>query len=876
MNARSARRLAAVAALISTTIVAFAATAEEESAFERALRIARAMNDHRLILKLTGPRADAPDCPEWELHRIVGSHEALGEPEGGVAVYRRRIAKYPKELGPRLGLAMLLDRMGHSKESIAVWAEIEALFGLTPAQAASYAVVLDRHGRGAEALALMKRTAKLAKPSDHEFWETYGPLAWAHDDPAALDAYRTLWKTGAPGSDATVAPRLMFLAKRAGALDEAIDVALIAFEHERAPSHFFFAAAIRREREEWAALRAIVARGEQHSALLAPFEEWWVLRGDVHAHFGDKAIARASYRKALERNPASVPGRAALLWDAIERDDVPELKTMLMAWKADAALEPAYFGPYAVGLDRIGRPKEALPFFERQWKLAPKDYLWGLEYADALERVGMHDEALAARRKTFSALRKDVLAGKHDPALEETHALLARRFLGAPEGEKWLMRLLGRDPTSLEKREVAVGWYLADSRLERARRVLVISHAKRIDRPEWKKHRLAVAIADGDLDTVSNLLQDPKGLSPKEIREGTEALEREDRRDGLTVDPTEPGDQVAVATRERELRDRHAPHAIAEGRLLRVDLVQALGPAAVASFDGPSGYRFFFDASAMRLSLLPGRMNTSPRLDAAETELQALGRARRYGVRSVSELAMGVNHRGVVAPRVWFRDVRALGGGLDTAFTVALNDVIDDVPFLRAAGLRHRVLAAAQKDLAAGFFLYGEATAMEDHGRSYGNVGAEIGGLGAIGYRILSRVPEWTVSARGMWHERWNRDEVPSEMQPYLPLGMMPGELAGLLPPTRFQLVSLATQIARGDFVDRHRTDDVSFPRYDCDGSVGWLVSQPSLAAHVKCTLSTRVARSAYHGLMAFHALGVAGRRPSTMSQASLSFTWVL
>lgn len=869
------RRIAGLAALLSASAVTSVATSEpDETAYDRALRIARALNDHRLVLKLTGPRADLPGCSEAELHGIVGSHEALGEPEGGVAVYRRRIAKFPSELGPRLGLAMLLDRMGKSKDAIPVWAEIEERFGLTPAQAATYAVVLDRHGRGADALALMKRTAKKATPADATFWEVFGPLAWERDDAIALQVYRTLWKAGS--KEASVAPRLMFLTKRAGALDEAIDVALVAFDRDLVPSHFFFAAAIRREREEWVALRAIVARGEAKSHLLAPFEEWWVLRGDVHGHFGDKSIARASYRKALERNAASVPARAALLWDAIERDDVPELKKLLFAWRADAALEPAYFGPFAVGLDRIGRSKEALPFFERQWQLAPRDYLWGLEYADALERVGRHDEALAARRRTFKSLRKDVLAGKHEPALEETHALLARRFLGAPEGEKWLMRLLGRDPTSLEKREVAVGWFLADSRLDRARRVLAISHAKRIDRPEWKKHRLAVAIADGDRETVGSIMSNPKGLSPKEIREGAEALEREDRRDGLASDPTESGDTAAVATRARDLRDRHAPHLIAEGRLLRVDLVQALGPAAIAAFDGPGGYRLLVDASALQLSLLPGRFSTTPRLDAPETELQAIGMARRYDLRGMSELALGVNHRGLAAPRGWFRDVRALGSGLDTALTVSLNDVIDDVPFLRVAALRHRVQVAAQQDLAAGFFLYGEAAAMEDHGRKYGTVGAEAGGLGAIGYRILSRVPEWTVSARGMWYERWNRDRVPSEMQSYLPLGMLPDELSGLLPPSRFQLVSLAMQIARGDFVERHRTDDTSFPRYDCDGAVGWLVSQPSVAAHVKCTVMTRVARSAYLGLMAFHALGVAGRRSSTMSQASLSFTWVL
>ena len=55
--------------------------------------------------------------------------------------------------------------------------------------------------------------------------------------------------------------------------------------------------------------------------------------------------------------------RAALLWDSIDRNDLRTLAVDLKDWAPDALRDREMWGPTAVGLDRIGRSRDAIRFF---------------------------------------------------------------------------------------------------------------------------------------------------------------------------------------------------------------------------------------------------------------------------------------------------------------------------------------------------------------------------------------------------------------------------------------------------------------------------------------------------------------------------------
>jgi tetratricopeptide (TPR) repeat protein len=849
-----------------------------ESSFDHVLRLAKALDDQRLVLLLLSPRAEAANCTEDELARIVAAYEGLADPEGGANLLKRRIAKFPSELHPRLSLARLEERMGDLDAAIATHRTIEERFGRDQARGLELAGLLDRARRPKEALALLKQLAPDAGLEDERFWLSYATLAWNEVDDSAIDAYRRLraMRSKSPGMRA----RLIALAKAAGRIDEALSVALEAYDVEGDASALLFAAGILRGREDWPGLRAIVAKIAARPELFATSVEAWLLRGDLASHDRDLATARAAYREALRLDPKGVAARVALIWDAIGRDDLVELRKMLLASRADAMTDPEFFAAYAVGLDRLGRLADALPFYERQLRLAPRDYLWALEVADVYERLGRDDDALALRRRAFGPLRREVLAAtaKGEPpptSMELVHANLTKRFLGVPEGDRWLGLLLGRPPTGLEKRELAIGWYLADERLDRAKPLLLRAHGARLDRPSFRGFRLAMALADRDRETLAALVHDPRGLTADEERQAAEALDRDDLElaaIGRELERDVP-DGSRLRRRAEDLDDARRPHAIVGGRMLQVDALRVVGPHAILGI-GDGDQRLVGHVSAVRLGLSPiggGEYASTPRLAGDALEIDT-GLALRVGSESSHrEYGIALNHRDRPAPRLSLIDVRRLGGGRTSELHAHVNEVIEDVPFLRVAGLRTRLAALIRQELGPRFYAQGQAIFFEDHTRDYRPLGLEVGASAEAGYRILRRGPEWTVGLHGLWHERNNRLDLPSEAQRFVPEG---ANVLALLPPDRAQLLSVVTTIASGDLVERARTDELSRTRYVCDAAIGWLFSQPSVAGHVGCNAQARIARHAYLGALGTFGVGVAGRRASTFAIAQAAFTY--
>lgn len=860
---------------------------------DQVLRIALAKSDFRLILKIKGPRALAPACTEAELDEIVGLHEALGEPEGGVKVYEARIAKFPKELHPREQLAKLLDRMGKSKDAIPVWAGVEQNFGLTARQAVLYAVVLDRHDRSAEGLAVLRRVEKKAKDDDEQFWLSYGMLAWKEDHAAALSAYERLWKMKSTAHG--VAQRTYTLLAEAGRKREAIDVALAAFALEKLPEHWVFAVGLLEELSDWEGLQKAIKIAEAASPLFDAREAYWVLRGDVYSHFGEKDKARKSYWKALELNPHSVPARGALLWDAIERDDRKLLQTWVHKWYAEAQSEPSFYAPFAVALDHLGYVKQAIGFYERQLHVTPNDYLWLLEYADALEKIGQPMKADQLRRAAFGPLRKDVLAGKADTKLKEQHAHLTKKLEGTPAGEKWLGLVLGKKlPKDEESRELLVAWYLEDDRLERAKRVLVLSHAERIKRPAFRGFRMIMAIEEGDKGEVERLLESGVGLTTEEKRLGAQALDRDDLEVATSTEHLEKhDDETAPPVRRtlRELRDRHAPHVTLGAQILALDLLQIAGPVGEVTFDW-GRYRAGFSVSSQRAQLIGGDRfylpelspfaSSVPLLPGALTLVDAHALLREYTPSRATEVQLGLTFLSRLLPRAEATDVRSFGERTFSHVRIGLFDPIEDSAFLRLAGVRQLLDAQLRQDLPFGFFTALELKGMHDTDRKLGWLGSEVGASIDLGYRILTDKPEWLVGLRGLTHHRLNPDALPGFAAGF---AVDPREdKAGLLPPERFHLVSLVMQIARGDFLSRAKTEEAAFPRYDCDGAIGYQWSSPasevnpgaSPAGHVKCAVSVRVPTGGFLTGMLFYAYGLSGKNASIISSGSLTYTQIL
>ena len=888
------------------------------SAYDQALRIARMLHDDRAVASVTGVRLLEPNLSVAEIRVIVKASEALGRPELPARQLELRIARYPEERDARVELALLRARSGEVKAAIAVWKEIGARFGLTTAERVTYAQLLSTTGDLPGAFAVLKAeservesgkaandnveataSAKVNKVKGERtnvetavapttaveatpvlsavdlVWEGLAALAWELDDSAtALVAYRHVWASNPESLGA--GPRLMMLAHEAGELDEAIGVALASYVNEKNPAHLLSAASYQAEKGDWVAVKGTLSIRE------LAMQEYWTLRGDAHVHLGELPAARVAFQTALRLNVTSAAARAALLWLAIEMEDLHTLATDLAAWHNAADGEPLLWGPFAAGLDRLGRTAEAIPFFEAQLRATPADYAWMLDYADALERVGQHKLAFTLRRRAFQHLRKEARQALADPRrsegaarLLEKHADVSRALLGAPEGERWLDQLLAARKPSAGLEAFAVAWYLADGRIERARRHMALARRRGFARTRSAEHDLTLALADHDVPLVEELIASPAAI-PSELRlRAAIEIERDDLALPILTQSLErpdlTGDHPEQRRELRDLGERHWPTARAGGAYQYIAGLHVMGPdVGVAQDVGAfGGARVVYSAYGRQIAWGGGDV----RLDAPVIEADAFALGRIARARRISEIGLGANYqRGRPAPRLEAYDLRELSRAIVSSIDLRLDARVEDTPFLRVTGLRDQLAGRLNINLTRRVYVATEVLVQEDHTRDFQLLGVGAGANAELGYRLHASNPEWGAGVQLAGVQRSNSPRAPGDSARFVP----PSSRVDNLLPVSYESVAVVMHFTRGDIFQRHAADGASFPRYDCDAALGVLIPSQKPEGHARCSASIRVGNAGFATALAEYALGVAGLPRAYSAQGLIAYTHYL
>jgi tetratricopeptide (TPR) repeat protein len=324
-----------------------------------------------------------------------------------LTVYLKR---YPQERNGWEALAQLQERSGDLIAAAATWEYLGTHFGNRVAATCRQAELLWRASQREQAFSLLQRIQPQANLSDSTYWKLFGDLAWNLKRNAdALSAYRVLWKAGQ--ADALGAERLIILARDAGHNNEAITTAELAFHRFSQPRLLLLGMDVAIRASLWQALAHSMEIARQKEQQFQSNEMYWLQRAQLSVHNGRSEEARANYERALQINPKSVSARVSLLWIMIRSDDKLRLSEYIPRWQRDALADSSFWGAYAVAFVKLGRAREALPWFERYVHASPRDYSSLLSYADALTQVGQVEAAWRLRHHTLQQLRAEVKRG---------------------------------------------------------------------------------------------------------------------------------------------------------------------------------------------------------------------------------------------------------------------------------------------------------------------------------------------------------------------------------------------------------------------------------------------------------------------------------
>ncbi len=394
------------------------------------------------------------------------------------------------------------------------------------------ATLLMLQGRGAEGLRWLEQAqARVGRDTEAEleFWRFSGQLAvLQQQEAAAIRAYTVL--LGTPQALATDYDTLLQLLAPTHP-GEAARVAARAWERFAEPRHLLQALSLHSSAQQWAEL-GVLLRPIGHTPLLAQLRRDPVflrLTGNYHLQRGELALARRDFEAGLQLAPQDVTLQEALLWLFINSDDAPALRGWLQrheaTWRTDAARHDGLaFAYQALSLPQVALQRYLTPRLAQH----QTDFLWLMNYADALDQNQHSDRAWRLRRHLLSQEWQAVARAATTPQgaqqdwlsqadLSPTRRIArARLLLSQRPGDaarQTLRELLRLDRDAENKHsnpaaELAIGWLQERGEHQAQRAFLwhqyLRSRNNRANRPLWAE--ITVALVQDDRDEAALLL----------------------------------------------------------------------------------------------------------------------------------------------------------------------------------------------------------------------------------------------------------------------------------------------------------------------------------------------------------------------------------
>lgn len=850
-----------------------ATAAEQTSSYANALRLARMIHDDKTVARLLVLRGLERDATDGDLRAVVEAYEVAGTPDVATSFLRERITRYPDDKRTRVILAEFLARCGDTRAALVVWKEQIASFGeasLSPTETLAYARDLSRIGDVDAAYRVLVALSAAAPDDAKEYWLDLATLAWDRDEDAiALASYEKVYKVDPKVPH--VAARLVALYADQSRIDDATPIALAEYARANDPLLVFTVAHLREQRAEWHQLEELITAANAKKGALQESGDWFVLQGHCRKQLGDLPAAIQAYKAALGVSPGSVDARSNLLWALIERGDLKQLRGVVGRFAPSSKDEPQLWAPLAVALVKLGRHAESVRYFERHLEKEPEDGYMRLDLADVLSSLDRRGAANELRRRAVAKLRADAVRAlgarsktEQDIHVIETTAALVRERSGASQGERWLDAVVRVDPRFRRQEDMAVDAYLATDRPDFARRILLrLGPAGR--RGSLARHRLALAIAEGDRAEVAALLEDKGELTGEERAHGLLALERERPALGAISEELARADVTA----ESGLRDTlarlgsyHRPTVRAGGWYTHVTGLDTVGPIVGASHDQGAG-ALVYSGYGVRMSERAGVIA----LDKVRYEAELGVTYRAPGPRSVTEIGAALNYqRGTPIAKPALFDQRLITSRFGITTDIRLGSRIDDTSFLRVGAMRNLASVLGRYD-ASWWYASLELEGREDMTRKYSHLAWDAVETAEAGLKLTRGEPAISVGAQGQASQRANKVDLPSHAMELIEPRVA---LTRALPPS-FQLASAVVHVSRGDFLERYRPDRAPFPRYDCEVAAGLLLPDTDTAVHVKCGASARMP-AGFASLVAFYNRGIAGVTNNENAEVSLSY----
>ncbi|HYC46732.1 MAG TPA: tetratricopeptide repeat protein [Burkholderiales bacterium] len=529
------------------------------SAWQAVLRLAPGLFEDEVLLEAlryqAGTTADLTD-DQWRA--IATAYENVGRPREGIEFLEREYQRRPRPVILE-SLATLHERGGDLDRAIAAYQRLIQSAPNTE-RVTTLATLLITRGDFRAAYDVLERHRSTAPAEDTEYLRLLADLAWRlQDDTAAQVAYERL--VAHPRAQADDFQRLIAILQPRQP-EAAARLAESAYARFKEPSFLTAALGLYSSRRDFASMRRIITSlPPDVEAQLSKNPEFLLLRGEYRGATGSPRLALADFREALRLDPNNRFARLALIYLLIDLRDLDGLRKELPRAIQLAKDDPEFMGAVGSAFLALSDPQRGVVFYRERLKHTPDDYLWLLNYADALEQNNNPDMAWRVRRHAWIKLREEMAKKppQRRPELELAQAqarvaMMSMRPDQTSEVMRHLLRLdSGAESTAPDprrrgldaaSRDLVLAWTIQSSDYIAAKAWLWKAYGTRLAHPTWAETR--IALEHNDVETLQRALEAPSA----------EAIPRYDRHQAArTVQAYRLAQTIAFDELEKQPHD---------------------------------------------------------------------------------------------------------------------------------------------------------------------------------------------------------------------------------------------------------------------------------------------------------------------------------
>ena len=523
-----------------------------EEALLAVLRLAPGLGDYDTLLEAWKRIAADRALDEAQWRALADLFEQAGRPREGIKFFEER---YGREIAPvQLEMAArLAQRSGDDEHANSLYLRLLERHGFSADRLLKITALNLQKGRYQQAYDLLQKYRGKVGEKETAYWKLLADLAWQlQRDETATDTYRRLAATGNLAREDF--SRLIFLLGESQQEDAA---ALAELAYRKFGDHEMLLRAleIHAARHDLPAQKRLFESvAADRNANFSDNARFFLMRAQYHQAAGALQAARADFRRAISIAPNDANTGNAMLWFLIDSHNHPALRAMVEETIARGDHQnPAYWGALAAAYQVLDQPARAVAYYTRQLKQGSQDFLWLVNYADALEQDRQAGMAWRVRQHAWLQLRRNppgaavalpfspdmlaaarlaMLAYPHDSGLALVRSVLRQD------------RLVKRDAaTDRLTNELVLGWAISNEQYASARAWLWRRYGQTLSRPLWGD--AMAAVAENDTDRLDRLIAEQADGMP--IYNRNDAARAVDQIryaqsivfDGLTVSPND-------------------------------------------------------------------------------------------------------------------------------------------------------------------------------------------------------------------------------------------------------------------------------------------------------------------------------------------------